>query len=245
MASVDEADRRISVFRPLRMRKAAEEVVAVIVDAIRGGIYEPGEKLPRERDLAAALEVSRAVVREAVGILERAGIVTVRRGVKGGIVVVTRWIPTEVIAAIEGETYASMRSVLEVRRIVETQAALLAGERRTDDDVAELTRLVDLLPGLREDPEEFLAVDMRFHVRVAEATANEFLAELVRETMRRLASLRAEYPVGHIDIDQALRNQEHTLAAIVSSSQARIARSIDEHLGDAEEYFLGERLKRE
>src|SRR3990172_12269812 len=101
MATIDESDRKISVFRPLRMRKAAEEVVAVIVDAIRGGIYEPGEKLPRERDLAAALEVSRAVVREAVGILERAWIVTVRRGVNGGIVVETRWIPKEVIAAIE------------------------------------------------------------------------------------------------------------------------------------------------
>ena len=232
----------ITAFRPLRPTNLAQSVVVVIVDAIRGGLYEPGEKLPSSRELASALEVSGAVIREATGILERAGIVSVKRGAQGGTFVKTRWIPREVIAEIEGDTYESMKSLLEVRRMLETQAALLAGRRRTDEDIAALEALVEKLPALVDDGDEFLAVDIQFHVRLAEASQNERLARLVRDTMSQFISDRSDYPVGHIDIERALSNQRDTLAAIIDGTPARIARSIDEHLGSAEEYFLGERL---
>lgn len=238
----DSSDRKIGAFRPLRVKKAAEEVVAAIVDAIRGGMYEPGDKLPRERDLAAALKVSRAVVREAVGVLERAGIVSVRRGTAGGIFVDTRWIPQEVIEAIEGESYASMRALLEVRRILETHAALLAGQRRSENDIADLRRLVEMLPDLLDDPEEFVAVDIRFHVRIGDASGNELLAGHLRDTMTKFSSRRVQYPVGHVDLETALLSQRDTFDAIVDGAQDRIAESIDRHLGHAELHFLGEPL---
>jgi GntR family transcriptional regulator, transcriptional repressor for pyruvate dehydrogenase complex len=236
------SDARLNAFRPLRPKNLAQSVVVVIVDAIRGGLYEPGEKLPPSRELASALEVSGAVVREATGILERAHIVSVKRGAQGGTFVETRWIPREVIAEIEGETYQSMKSLLEVRRVLETPAALLAGQRRTDEDINALQALVDKLPALVDQGEEFLAVDIQFHVRLAEASQNERLARLVRETMSQFISDRSEYPVGHIDIERALYHQRDTLGAIIDGTPARIEQSIDEHLGSAEEYFLGERL---
>jgi GntR family transcriptional repressor for pyruvate dehydrogenase complex len=239
--STEQVD-KIEAFRPLRVRRASEEVVVVLVDAIRGGLYEPGEKLPRERDLAAALEVSRAVVSEAIKVLERAGVVSVRRGATGGVFVVSRWIPPDVMAAIEGVSYANMQSILEVRRLLETEAALVTGLRRTDDDLADLARLVELLPDLLDDPDEFHAVDVQFHVRIGESSGNELLARLVRETLHALMSSRAHYPVGHVDLAHALRNQQDTLAAIVSGMPELIAQSIDEHLASAEEYFLGGRL---
>jgi GntR family transcriptional regulator, transcriptional repressor for pyruvate dehydrogenase complex len=217
-------------------------VVVAIVDAIRGGLYEPGEKLPSSRELASALEVSGAVIREATGILERAGVVSVKRGARGGTFVKTRWIPREVIAEIEGETYEGMKALLEARRALESQAAQLAGRRRTDEDISALRGLVEKLPSLVDDEEEFLAVDIQFHIRLAEASHNEVLARLLREIMSQYVTDRGDYPVGHIDIDRALRNQHDTLEAIIDGSPARIATSIDEHLGSAEEYFLGERL---
>jgi GntR family transcriptional repressor for pyruvate dehydrogenase complex len=242
MPSGDDPDRRIAAFRPLRPKNLAESVVVVIVDAIRGGLYEPGEKLPSSRELASALEVSGAVIREATGILERAGVVSVKRGARGGTFVKTRWIPREVIAEIEGETYEGMKSLLEARRVLETQAAQLAGRRRTDEDIAALRALVDKLPSLVDDEEEFLAVDIQFHIRLAEASHNEVLTRLLRDIMSQYVTDRRDYPVGHIDIDRALQNQQDTLEAIVDGSPGRIAASIDAHLGSAEEYFLGERL---
>lgn len=236
------SDSRIRAFRPLRPTNLAESVVVVIVDAIRGGLYEPGEKLPSSRELAAALEVSGAVIREATGILDRAGIVSVKRGAHGGTFVETRWIPREVIATIQGETYEGMKSLLEVRRVLETPAALLAGQRRTTEDIRALQALVDKLPALVDDGDEFLAVDIQFHLRLAEASRNKILAQLLRDTMSQYVSDRDRYPVGHIDIERALRNQQDTLDAVIDGSPTWIAQSIDEHMGSAEEYFLGERL---
>ncbi len=220
----------------------AESVVVVIVDAIRGGLYEPGERLPTSRELAAALEVSGSVVREATGILERAGIVSVKRGAQGGTFVETRWIPREVIAKIEGETYEGMRSLLEARRVLEAPAALLAGQRRTAEDIRALQGLVGKLLSLVDRGDEFLAVDIQFHLRLAEASRNKMLAQLLRDTMSQFVSDRGTYPVGHIDIQRALRNQQDTLDAVIDGSPSWIAASMDEHLGSAEEYFLGERL---
>lgn len=106
-----------------------------------------------------------------------------------------------------------MRELLEVRRILETQAALLAGVRRTDDDITDLNRLVEMLPELMNDPEEFVAVDIRFYIRLAEASANELLAAYLRDTMTNFISRRTQYPVGHVGVEQALDNQRDTFDA--------------------------------
>ena len=55
-------DVRIGAFRPIRQRRAADEVIAVVADAIRSGLYRPGDFLPRQADLAERLQVSRSVV---------------------------------------------------------------------------------------------------------------------------------------------------------------------------------------
>ena len=73
-------DRGLSEFSPIRQRKASDEVLAVLVDAMRGGLYDIGDLLPPERDLAERLNVSRTVLREAIDALRSEGIVTVRRG---------------------------------------------------------------------------------------------------------------------------------------------------------------------
>jgi GntR family transcriptional repressor for pyruvate dehydrogenase complex len=235
-------DARIRAFRPVRQRRAADAVVAVLVDAIQGGLYLPGEKLPGGHDLAHRLSVSRTTVREAVAVLERAGIVSVRRGNGGGVLVQARSIPAYVLANIGGESRASLRSLLEIRRALELPAALLAGARATDRDLSDLSRLAYLLEGLLTDPDEFIAVDIQFHVRISDASGNPLLSKHLRETLGGYALLRSDYPVGRIDLRQGIVNQLDTLEAIVSREPDRIAHAIDEHLGSLEEYFLGERV---
>lgn len=238
-----EADTRgLEAFRPIRMRTVSEEVVAAIVDAIRVGLYEPGSRLPRERDLAAALHVSRANVREGVHILERAGIVSMRRGNTGGTVVQTRLVPPEVIAAVEGDAYWSWRSTLEARRALEMAAALATGQRATDEELQDLRRLVEKLEGLMNEPQEFIAVDQQFHLKLAEMSQNPILARYIKSVFARILFLRARDNLGHPMLQNALERQCATLEAIESRDPARIRKSMDEHLAGSEELFLGERL---
>src|ERR1700742_5188884 len=71
-------------FRPIRTRRAFEEICERIREQLALGVLKPGDKLPPERELALQLGVSRNVLREALRSLEMAGIVKLQKGVKGG-----------------------------------------------------------------------------------------------------------------------------------------------------------------
>src|SRR5205807_9231454 len=71
-------------FRPIRTRRAFEEICERIREQLALGVLKPGDKLPPERDLAQQLGVSRDVLREALRSLEMAGVLRLQKGVKGG-----------------------------------------------------------------------------------------------------------------------------------------------------------------
>jgi len=71
-------------FRPIRTRRAFEEICQRIREQLALGVLKPGDKLPPERDLAQQLGVSRNVLREALRSLEMAGVLRLHKGVKGG-----------------------------------------------------------------------------------------------------------------------------------------------------------------
>ena len=61
-----------ALLAPVTMRTAGERIAERLVTAIALGEFEPGQRLPTERDLAATLEVSRTTVREALQRLQAA-----------------------------------------------------------------------------------------------------------------------------------------------------------------------------
>jgi GntR family transcriptional repressor for pyruvate dehydrogenase complex len=241
-AALQGDDRGLSAFSPIRIRRASDEVLAVLVDAIRGGLYEPGDALPPERDLAERLHISRKVLREALERLRQEGIVTAQRGVGGGTVIASLENLTRVCASIQGETRASLRSLLEVRRPLEWTAALLAAQRATPQEWEWLRRLVGMLDELVERPMEFWEMDIRFHFTVAEISGNPYCANFLRAVFNRMSVMREQFPYAHVPHPQAILNQEDTLEAMESRDPDRILASVDEHLAALEDVLLGERL---
>jgi GntR family transcriptional repressor for pyruvate dehydrogenase complex len=228
------------IFRPLTVRKAVDEVVSVIIDALHGGLVEPGQRLPREADLAARLEVSRNTVSEALGRLERAGVVSIKRGNRGGAFVQTRLSPPDLL--IGDREPAEIVKLLQVRRPLETQATLLTVAHAKDADLSELRRLVAVLPSLVRNPDEFIAVDLQFHASLGRLSGNLVLATYMEDLFRRILVLRSQYPSGRVDLDTALENQRRSLKAIESRERATVLDATDEHLGSVEEHYLGARL---
>jgi GntR family transcriptional regulator, transcriptional repressor for pyruvate dehydrogenase complex len=230
------------IFHPLRIRKAVDEVVSVLVDAIHGGLLEPGDRLPRVADVAARLEVSRNTVAEAIARLEQAGVVSVRRGNRGGILVESHSVPPGLLA--EDAESPEIFHVLQARRPLETQATLLAAKHATEADFQELRRLVSLLPGLVRSPHEFIAVDFKFHVALGRLSRNSIIGDHMDDLFRRFTLLRSQYPVGAIDLERGVQNQVLSLAALEAGEETRILDAVDEHLGSVEEHFLASRLPR-
>src|SRR5438445_2767270 len=118
----------LTAVRPGRL---CDEVVAQFEALIASGEWPVGEKIPAEPELVAALGVGRNTVREAVRALAHSGVLEARQG--DGTYVRA---PSELPAVMRRRVAAAeLRSVIEVRRAYETEAARLAATRRTSEDM--------------------------------------------------------------------------------------------------------------
>jgi DNA-binding FadR family transcriptional regulator len=245
-AGAGEEDLRLDAFQPIRVQKAANEVCIAVLDALRSGVFTVGDRLPREKDLAARFDVSVNTVSEALGIVERAGIVQQRRGRYGGTHVVSlanvRPVLASMLASSEHSgSQAQLRGLLELRRPLELQAALLTAARASDQHIAQLRRIADALdPGL--ETAEFRATDVQFHLYLGEACGNTRLRDYLRTYYDEYQLLRDRFPVQHLERDDAVRRQHDYLEAIASRDRARVCAAADEHLAAIEELLLGVRL---
>ncbi len=229
--------------RPIRVPKARDEVVAVLVDAIRVGRWGIGDQLPSERDLTEQLQVSRIVVRGAIEVLRREGIVQTRRGRGGGTVLVSVDNLPRVLAGLRGEYTSNIRTRLEFRRIIETAATQRTAALATDSELAELRALVDLLgASLDLSHAEILQIDTQFHIMVGELSRNALLAAALSETLKDILVLRSFFPHGHVEVRQSFLNQQRLMAAIETRDPDRVRQAVDDHLAAFEETSLGFRL---
>ncbi|SFK23683.1 FadR/GntR family transcriptional regulator [Celeribacter neptunius] len=79
-----QKDSSATPFKPVQSHRTFEVVCEQVRERLLRGDLKPGDKLPPERELASQLGVSRNVVREALRSLEIAGVVALKKGVKGG-----------------------------------------------------------------------------------------------------------------------------------------------------------------
>jgi DNA-binding FadR family transcriptional regulator len=156
-----------------------DEAIEKIKEMIVSGALRPGDRLPREADLAERLGLSRNSLREAVKALSLIHVLDVRQG--DG-TYVTSLEPSVLLDAmgfvIDFHRDDTVLEFLEVRRILEPAATAMAATSMTQDDVAELR---DLLDKLGEEPsvEELVANDLEFHRRIAVGSGNQVLCSLV------------------------------------------------------------------
>lgn len=149
-----------------------ERVAAAIARQIASGDYPVGQRLPSERDLAQAHDVSRPTIREAIIALEIDGLVEVRMG--SGVYVVA---PSPK-GGVRGVTDVGPFEVLEARRAFEAEACAVAALRVTDEQIVELEQLLAEINngGTLEESED---ADRRFHLKIAECTANSVMSDIV------------------------------------------------------------------
>ncbi|MEK8128073.1 FadR/GntR family transcriptional regulator [Paenibacillus filicis] len=173
-------------FKPVRPQKGSEIVLQYLEGQIRSGHYPLGSKLPTVVDLAAGFEVGRSTVREALSGLKAMGLVDIRHG--GGTYV------SEVLPQSPGEPGAtdffrpneSLKEVLEVRKYIESGCAELAALRRSDADLAAIEAVLERMQDTLGDERQAEEADVDFHVRIAEASHNTLLLQMMLSLTQRL-----------------------------------------------------------
>jgi GntR family transcriptional regulator, transcriptional repressor for pyruvate dehydrogenase complex len=163
---------------PRRSRNLALELVDAIGDRIRDGRLAAGEKLPTEAEIMGAFGVSRTVVREALSKLQAGGQVRTRHGIGTFVVGAGDATPFR-ISPEQLATLQDVIAMLELRIGLETEAAALAAQRRSAQNLGEMRAALDEFSATVEAGRDAVAADVRFHLEIARATQNTHFAELM------------------------------------------------------------------
>ena len=223
-------------FYPVSLSKAANEVVDQINFVIRSGAVATGARLPQIDELSELMQVSKPVIGEALRILSDAGIVETKRGLGGGVVVVRDEIPIRLINRSPFWQRFRLSELLAARRPIETQIALLAAERGTQEDFADMRLQIDLLQKYRRaNPAKRIHYDHLFHYSMGRAARSALLSHYQHEIMEQLYARAQEYFDRYENVDAVIELHQETLEALESRSPKQTLKAIDRHLRSLEE----------
>ncbi|WP_042388154.1 MULTISPECIES: FadR/GntR family transcriptional regulator [Streptacidiphilus] len=167
-----------------------DEAIEKIKTMILSGQLKPGDRLPKEPDLAAELGLSRNSLREAVKALSLLNVLDVRQGDGTYVSSLEPPLLLEALTFIlDLHQDGSVLELFQVRAVLESAAAGLAAQHVTDAEVAGMR---ELLGSLGENPsvEELIANDLEFHRRIAQASGNAVLGSLIESLASRTARAR-------------------------------------------------------
>lgn len=153
---------------------SAALLAAVLRDEILANRYPPGARLYTQRDVQRRSGYSLSVVREALQLLQASGLVEVRQGAKGGVLV--RQTDHEVIrrslSALIASNDVPHEAVFESRQELEGICAVLAASNATAQHIAQLEASIERARALTNDPVRFSLENVTFHRIVSGATGN-------------------------------------------------------------------------
>jgi GntR family transcriptional regulator, transcriptional repressor for pyruvate dehydrogenase complex len=223
-------------FRPIIDSRAFEEVVDQLSHAVHTGLYEVGARLPTIDELAKAMQVSRPTVGEAVRVLARAGVLRVKRGASGGIVVISSVIPPAILKLSSRRMATNMRELVEARRPIELELVRLAVLRATDTDFAEMRAALKLQEDFIDDFPAYTFGNFKFHYAIGRAARSNLLFHFQSELTKELAMLIEGWTPRDRENPSVTISEHHAiLAALEARDWQTAAAAVDRHLLELEE----------
>lgn len=159
-------------------KNLTDSLVTQIRNMILSNDLALGQQLPTEQAMVATFGVSRTVVREAVAALRSEGLVVTRQGLGAFVASTLNGRPF----SIDPEMMQSISDVLhimELRMTVELEAAALAAERRTKQDIKEIGQALNAIERSLKAGESAISADFQFHTAVAKASKNPYFPKLL------------------------------------------------------------------
>ncbi len=221
----------------------AEKATGALLDYIRKQQMQPGSMLPAEARLAELLGVSRPVVREALRGLKGLGVVAVLNG-KGAVVRELDSSTLEVYFAHALQTIDnSVRDMMEVRRGIEGQTAMLAASRRSDAEATAMKALVRSMREALDDPVTYSKRDVQLHVAIAMASGNALFHHMVHSIQSALEDLSLRGMRERREQKSLLQVQElheQIVDRIVARDAPGAARAMELHMDVATRVLVAE-----
>lgn len=191
-------------------RKLYQYIVEELGQRIVQGRYQNPNVLPTEDQLCEELSVSRGVLREATKVLTQKGLIQTRPRVGTQVLPRDRWNlfdPDILLWRLQVEDKSTfLKTVTEVRRIIESEAARLAASRVSDEEVTNIKALLERMVQILSDDanyvyKRYLDIDIAFHTSILKASHNDLLSQ-IGSTMREAVHQAREHDVNDIEIQK-------------------------------------------
>lgn len=238
-----EADPVLIRPKPEQGAQGVGRVIAYVKEAMLGGRLQPGDRLLPERDLAAALGVSRPVLREALRGLAQLGLVETRQG-SGSVIrrpspEMLRDVFTFTLAADRG----AVEDVMEARVAIECQAIRLACTRAGPAELARVRAALDGILATVDDAEAGGRADAAFHAALVAASGSPTLMAM-HDTLSELLLVshvaRRRETLGTKRIRDSLAEAHRAVfAALMAREPDRADATLRAH------FRIGDELRRE
>ena len=208
------------VGRQVRAPKTAELIAGQLRSQIVRGILKEGDALPSEMGLMQQFGVSRPTLREAFRILESESLILVRRGSRGGVQVMAPdvSVAARYVGLLLQMSNTTLADLYETRTVIEPAAVGLLAQRRTKQDLKELSECVNALEDLVSkgaagaNLDQWSEAAYRFH--------DEIVARCGNQSLGILAGVLHEVVAGHM-------NAAVTRSADVKKINSQFSRTIE------------------
>lgn len=216
----------------------SQKIVSQIRQLFADGTLKPGEKLPSERELAIVFNVSRTSVREALRTMAALDLVEIKVGcgvfVKEAMLhsVMNNAAHTLVISQDE------VRSLFEIRRVLETRAAAWAALRASEEEIAYLAGLVKeariSVKSKKNDIDTASIYDKRFHSTVLSISQNQVLVKIMSGIFDVLDRVRIRSATVPGRVAQSINDHEEIAEAIAARDPERAMEAMYVHIDSVE-----------
>ena len=231
-----------------REQRLYERVADKILTLLKSDIWQAGDRLPPERELADAFGVSRTVVREAIKVLEAQGVLETATG-SGAYVRA----PDSSVVSRSLQTYIQLLDqedmelrLTEIRRVLEVEIAGLAAERAIPEQRLQLQQLCQDMRQHSDSAAALAELDLRFHLLLADATQNQLFRVLLTPLIEQLHEhfLYMWQGYGSRPLDRVFEQHEALVTAIQAEKPEYARQVMSQHLAYSAE-VLAARLRQQ
>lgn len=240
MALMTEADG----FQAIRQERVHERIARQLRGRILEGGYQPGDRLPHERDLMERFQVSRSAIRQAMQQLEQQGLVDVRVGSGGGAFVSQAQVEPvrEWFANLFALGMVDRSQFLAAKAIIEPEVTCAAVEHISDEELDKLQGIVDESRAAAQGQDggahdQLLELSLEFHRIIATATRNpvlELMLSALIEVAHHIPEFR-EAPAG--GWQPVLADHERLLDALRRRERDEVREIIGRHVDTVDAAF--------
>jgi GntR family transcriptional repressor for pyruvate dehydrogenase complex len=214
----------------VRRTKVYEEVAAQIRRQMAEGVLRPGDRLPAERELAEAFGVSRSSVRDAIRVLELAGLVEPRQGEGTVVHELTLDSLVSPLASVLVTRKDLLADLLEARRLIEPGIAQRAALAATEEDIEAMQAILGRQAGEIAAGRLAVEEDTAFHYRLATTARNPVILKVIDVLMDLLQTERARSLQVRGRPKRSLEGHRRILAAVRRHDQEGASQAMAQHL---------------